>query len=181
MEKMSALQLDLLGKGIIDLRGEVNRSMVEYVRECMIRLVTKDNPPIYIKITSDGGNTSISFIIHDILRLYPGHKTGTVIGVARSAAVTILQACDRRESTQNSLILIHNPKFSNGVVGLDEIDDPKKWKKLVKDLRAIQKQLHLILAKKTKQSRVAVAALCKQDCDLSAEEALAFGLIDEIV
>ncbi len=181
MENLSPLQLGLLEKGIIDLQGEVNENMIEYLRECMMRLATKDNPPIYVKITSDGGDTSISFTMNDILRLYPGHKTGTVIGFARSAAVTILQACDRREAARNSWMLIHHPKFGAGMVGLDEIDNPKKWGKHVGDLRATQKQLHLILAEKTKKSQRAIAALCKEDRDLSAEEALKFGLIDAIV
>ncbi|TSC85107.1 MAG: Protease subunit of ATP-dependent Clp protease [Parcubacteria group bacterium Gr01-1014_13] len=175
---MEMLKLELLEKNIIDLQGEVNEDMFIYVRECIMRLATKDNPPISIKITSNGGNTRASFAIYDLLRLYPGEKTGTVIGAARSAAVTILQACDRRECMRGSLVLIHDNIFD---VRISQIDDAKEWEKIMAEMRETQANLFSILEKRTKKSRGEIIALCKEDHDLLAEEALKFGLIDEIV
>jgi len=181
MEKLSSLQLDLLEKGIIDLRGEVEDSMFEYVRECVGLLSLEDNPPIHVKITSEGGSVVSGLFIYDLLRLYPGHKTGVVIGFARSIAAVILQACDKREAAKNSLLLIHGVKIGMRGVPLDEICDNKEFRKKLENSRAAQEQIYLILKSKTKKSKSDVVALCKEDRDLLAKEALAFGLIDEII
>lgn len=179
MEQLSHLQLGLLEKGIIDLQGDVDGDMFEYVRECMMRLALKDNPPITVKITSSGGSVWSGLFIYDLIRLYPGFKTGIAIGLVRSIAAIILQACDKRESTRNSLITIHH--VGRNKADLDEIEDKNEWRKIVKFLRAQQEKLYLILEKKTNKSRSAIVALCKENCDLSAQEALDFGLIDAIV
>lgn len=181
MGNFTDLQFGLLEKGIIDLQGDVDDNMFLYVRECLAQLSLAENPPIHIVITSDGGSAVSGLLTYDLLCLYPGQKTGTVIGFARSAAVTILQACDKRESTRNSLIRIHNPKINPERIGMDDIDDKEKWEKFVARLRAVHEQFYLIWEEKTKKPQSAIAALCKEDRDLSAQEALDFGLIDEII
>ena len=181
MRILSSLQRGLLEKRIIDLRDEVDDRMFEYVRECMALLSLKNNPPIHIKITSDGGSVTSCLFIHDLFRLYPGQKTGTVIGFARSTAAVILQACDKRQAAQNSLLLIHSVMISMSRVPLDEFNDTKEFGKRLKNSRADQERLYLILERRSGKSRSDIVALCKEDRDLSAEEALAFGLIDEII
>ena len=66
-------------------------------------------------------------------------------------------------------------------VPLDEICDNKEFRKKLENSRAAQEQIYLILKSKTKKSKSDVVALCKEDRDLLAKEALAFGLIDEII
>ncbi len=181
MKKLSPLQLGLLKKGIIDLHGDVNGKMLHYVRECMMRLALKDNPPISIKITSSGGDVWFGLLIYDLFRSYPGKKTGTVIVFARSMAAIILQACDKREATQNSCILVHNIHVSKGEISLDEFDSVKQMKKIKDEIRKDQEKVHLILEKRTNKSRKTIMALCKKAYDLSAQEALDVGLIDKII
>jgi len=179
MEGLSILQLALLEKGIINLQGEVDEDMFIYVRACLVALVVKDNPPIRIEIMSPGGSVTFGLIIYDLLRLYPGKKTGVVIGLARSIALIILQACDKRTSTRNSFVLFHHVARSN--IDLGNLEDNKQLKKIMEEMRADQKKIYLILEKKTKKSRGVIVALCKEDRELSAQEALKFGLIDQIV
>ena len=179
MENLSSLQIVLLKKGVINLQGNVDGDMFAYVRGCLTLLSLEGNPPIQINITSGGGSLNHGLIIYDILRLYPGKKTGTIIGYARSIALIILQACDKRESTRHSFSLLHYVSRSES--DLDEIENKKKWENIVKDMRADQQKIYLILKKKTRKPLSAIVALCKEGRDLSAREALDFGLIDKII
>lgn len=179
MPYLNDQQARLLEKGIIDLLGDVDEEMFGYIRECMLELALRDNPPIRINITSRGGGVNSGLLIYDLLRLYPGETTGVVIAFASSIAAVMLQACKKRESTQNSLILIHHIRRNE--VSLDKFDDPAEIKKIKKSLRESQEKIYLIFDKKTKMSRAAIIALCKEERELSAQEALKFGFIDEII
>ncbi|OGH69020.1 MAG: hypothetical protein A2754_00985 [Candidatus Magasanikbacteria bacterium RIFCSPHIGHO2_01_FULL_47_8] len=179
MTALTSLQESLLERNLIILKGEVRDEMIEYVHECMLRLAARDNPPITIRITSVGGSVWIGLLIHDFLRLYPGKKTGVVVGFAKSMAAIILQACDRRQCTRNSEILVHH--INQEEIKMDELMNEKRLKKIKDEMITEQNKLYCILEGRTKKSRRAIIAACKKDREMSAEEALDFGLIDEII
>jgi len=76
-----------LGRGIIDLQGDVDGKMIFYVREATTRLIAHDSPDITIHITSGGGSVDTGLDIYDFLQNYTGKITGKVFGYARSMAV----------------------------------------------------------------------------------------------
>jgi len=176
---LTSLQETLLERNLVVLKGNVNEEMAGYVRDCLLQLAARDNPPITVHITSGGGSVSVGLIIHDLLRLYPGKKTGVVIGRAESMAAIILQVCDLRQCTRNSFVLVHNMRTNN--VEMDDLVDERKLKELKHEVITDQNKLYCILEGRTKKTRQVIAAACKEDCEMSAEEALDFGLIDEII
>lgn len=178
MSILTDLQAELLERNIIVLDGDVDEEMAGYVHECMLRLAVKDNPPITIRITSDGGDTENGLYIYDFLRLYPGKKTGIVIAFARSMAAIVLQACDVRQCPKNSVVLIHRVSQA---VKTDDLTDEAKLKETKKEMLVEEEKLWSILRERTKKSRRAIIAVCKKDREMSAAEALNFGLIDEII
>lgn len=169
----------LLEKSIIDLSGEVDEDMIMYLRDAMLILATNNNPDIEIVITSNGGHASIGLNMYDLIRNYSGRTVGKVEGFCKSMATVVLQACDHRVCLCNSYIKIHN--VNGEIVSLDVFRDPKRLAKLVVRLEKKQSIIDNIYRSRNGRSLKAIARLSKKDIDLTAEEALEFGLIDEII
>jgi len=178
-DKMEEAQKELLKKNILDLTGPSDAEMGLYTRQCIMHLTSVGSPDITIHITSDGGPVETALHVYDSLRLYKGNKTGIVYGFARSSAAIILQACDKRVCTKHAAILIHHVIAIN--VSLDVFKNKEKLQKKVLELEKSQKKLYAILCDRTGRSEKEIIATCKLNNDMTAEEALKFGLIDEII
>ena len=177
-KELNKPQLNLIDKRIIDIGGEIDSDMALYVREALLRLRGEGSPDVTIMITSAGGNVGIGLDIYDFLRLYPGKKTGVVNAYARSMAAVVLQACDNRQCSVHAHILIHN---SHDDVNLDTLRDWRKLKKRKGEMEKKQSRIYAILAKRTGRSITEIRKVCQRDHEMTAEEAKAFGLIDQIV
>jgi ATP-dependent Clp protease protease subunit len=147
------------------------------VRE--IRLEAAGSPEVIVTITSDGGNMLAGLDIYDMLRLYPGKTIGIVEGFARSAAPVILQACKVRQCSRHARILIHH--LLQNELSLDTMRSPKKMEAVLARAEAEQLKLYHLLALHTGRSMPSIRKLCFQEYDMAADEALEFGLIDEII
>jgi ATP-dependent Clp protease, protease subunit len=169
----------LLEKNLLVLRGEVNDKMVEYVIECIEILKAKDSPEIIVEITSGGGNVSAGLSIFDILRLYPGQKTGKVIICAHSMAAIILQACDKRLCAKHAKVLIHH--ISQSSVSLDILRSKKRIQETLEDMEKNQRFIYDVLCKRTGQSMAMIKKTCAEEIYMSASEAVKFGLVDKII
>ena len=169
----------LLENGIIDLSGDVDEDMAMYVREALIILATKGNPDIKIIITSNGGNVKIGFNIYDMIRNYPGRITGEVNAFCRSIAMVILQACRRRTAMSNASLKIHNVKQED--VSLNDLRNKKKLAALIASLEWDQNRINSLYSQHSGQSLRSINRLSNADRDMKVEEALALGLIDEII
>jgi ATP-dependent Clp protease protease subunit len=116
--------------------------------------------------------------MYDGLVAYPGDVMGTVVGFARSMGAIILQACTRRFCLPHSKILIHH--ISQRSVTLDTMRSAKKMNETFQRSEASQNRLYRILAARTGKKLTTITRVCARDENMNAEEALAFGLIDEI-
>lgn len=171
--------MGLLDQNVIDIVGKVNEETAFYVREALQRLTVRGSPPIKVVISSEGGNYGVGLAIYDMLRFYEGAKTGIVNGFCNSTASIILQACETRQCMRHATILIHNilePEMS-----LSVLRDPKKLRETIEDMEKGQARGDAILIARTKRTAEEVAAANNEEKRMCAEEALAFGLIDEII
>jgi len=169
----------LLEKNQLLLMGEVDKRMFEYVYEATQLLIAKGSPEIEISITSNGGSVDFGLDIYDLLRLYTGSKVITIISIAASMGAIIVQACNKRKVAQHAKVLIHYVSRRN--INLSQLKDPEELGKIIKDLEGSQNRLEAILVEKTKKPVDIIQAECKKDHPMTAEEALAFGLVDEII
>ena len=98
------------------------------------------------------------------------------VGMAASMGAFLLSAGakGKRMALPNSEIMIHQP--SAGTQG--QITDMAIH---MQRLQTIKERMNRILAENTGKSIEEVTSACERDHFLTAEEALAFGLIDEIV
>jgi ATP-dependent Clp protease protease subunit len=171
-------RLKLLEQDTIYINGKIDGEMAEYVGEALAYISTKGTPPVSLYISSGGGSVSAGLDIHDMLRFYPENVTGVVVGYARSMAAVILQACNQRMALEHSRILIHH--ISRSEVTLDVLRSGNRLKKLVADMEREQNYLYKILAGRSKRSVREIRKTCTENRDMSADEALRFGLIDQI-
>jgi len=169
----------LLEKKVILLAGDVTTSMLLRVYESLITFELQGSPDIEIRIAHcDGGPIAQSLDIYDALRRYKGKKTGVVYAYARSMGVIILQACEKRVCLEHACVHIHHiiwPPTPH-----DVMRNPTRKGELDKDMDNTQDRVSLILKKRTGKSKKEIYYACKKSRDMSAEEALEFGLIDEI-
>lgn len=175
---LNSIDQKLLDRRIIMLEAEVNGEMLEHFRQCLTQLDSEGSPDVEIRITSNGGETRISLQICDLLSRYKGKKTGVVYAFARSAGATILQACDDRVCLTHSVVLIHHVLVQQ--VSLDDLLGKRRLDKLLLLMRADQKSLNNLLMARTGRSLTKLRAVCKKGRDMTAKEALKFGLIDRI-
>jgi len=177
-DHLDKIQLDLLDKNILALRGTVDQEMVFYVQEALLRLVARQSPPVVMFVTSNGGDVEIGLDIYDALRSYSGEVIGVVYGYANSMAAVILQACKTRVCAPNAQVLVHH--ISKREVGLDVLRSRKKTEEVRKALEESQNKIYKILMQRTRRTLREIRRECAKNQAMSAEEALAFGLVDRV-
>lgn len=173
------VKMGLLRQKTISLDSEVNGRMVEYVQASLQALAGQNNPPLTVCITSHGGDVMAGLDIYDMLSTYPSPITGIVVSYAQSMAAVILQACSKRMSYRHARIMIHH--ISSRQISLDVLRSGQRLGEVHRDMEKMQGRIYTILSMMTGQTIRRVSAVCKLDKNMTAQEALEFGLIDEIV
>lgn len=136
--------------------------------------------PITIELCTPGGSIIDGLRLFDELcrlRRKGHHVTIRVRGEAASMGATILQAADQRECGPNAFIMIHRVAF--GAFGKTyEVEDEAEFVKTKLEYRLLR-----IFAERCggDPRRFSDLFAKRKDAWYTAEEALDFGLIDEIV
>jgi ATP-dependent Clp protease protease subunit len=177
--KLDDVHRGLLDHGIVEISGDIDGDMAMYVREAMLRLTAKGSPAVKVIITSGGGSVSCGLDIYDTLAYYSGEKTGVVQGFAKSMAAIVLQACQKRQSMRHAYLLVHH--ISTTQVGLDSMRKKAKMARIKKEAEDDQVRLYKILGDRTGHTVSEIRRACAKNQSMNAEEALEFGLIDEII
>jgi ATP-dependent Clp protease protease subunit len=161
------------------LRGDVDADMEGYVFWAFAYLRSVGSPGVKVTVDSGGGSATRGQSIYDIIRLYEGQTTALVLSDAHSAASLIVQGCARRTMTRHAKMCIHNP--SKQSVSLDVLSNTKRRTKLVSELTEYQRALIQGYMHRTGQTERVIKKKLAEDVMMTAQEALDFGLIDEIV
>ncbi|MFA5124650.1 MAG: ATP-dependent Clp protease proteolytic subunit [Patescibacteria group bacterium] len=173
----------LLKKRILEISGDIDAEMGDYIRTAFSWLITEGAPDIMILFTSTGGSVERGLEIYDMLKAYPGKKTGVVIAFAQSMAAIILQACDRRLVLPHSTILVHNPNPAPDTrIKFHMFEDGTLMEKIYPHLKGSrQKFIDIIAGRIRGKSTEEIEALLDAGNDLTADEAIVLGLADGIL
>ena len=166
----------LLEDRIIFLSGEINDAMANTVVAQLIYLEAKDmNKDISLYINSPGGSVSAGLAIYDTMQYIHCDVSTICIGLAASMGAFLLSsgARGKRFALPNSEIMIHQPL--GGAQG--QASDIKIHAEHI--LRTKEK-LNRILAANTGKPLELIERDTDRDNFLSADEALAYGLIDRV-
>lgn len=173
--------LDLLDRRIIEITGKIELDTCEYLRAAFTRLLLTGSPDILVHITSFGGDVYRGLDVYDILRAYPGKKTGLVISGVQSMATIILQACDRRLLLPHATVMIHHPSYIKQIK-YKEFRDGKVMGEIWPELQKINTAtIDIIAERATGKTPQQIEQVMEDEKYFTADEAVAFGLADGIL
>ena len=131
---------------------------------------------IRLYINSPGGDMTALFAIYDTMQLLRCDVATFCIGQAASAAAVILAGGTKgkRFALPNSRVLIHQPH--GGAQG-----QTKDMELAVKEMVLMRERMTLALAEDTGQPIERIAEDIDRDFILRGEDAVAYGLVDEIL
>ena len=167
----------LLKERIIFLADEVNDQTASLVVAQLLFLESEDpNKDIQLYINSPGGSVTAGMAIYDSMNYIKCDVSTICIGMAASMGAFLLSsgAKGKRLALPNAEVMIHQP--SGGAKG-----QATEIQIVAENILKTKKKLNEILAANTGQTVEKIAEDTERDNFMSAEEAKAYGLIDEIV
>lgn len=167
----------LLKERIIFLSGVIDDHIANVVVAQLLHLASKDpDKDIQLYINSPGGSVTAGLAIYDTMQYIKPDVSTVSIGMTASMGALILTAGakGKRYALPNSEILLH--QVMGGAKGqASEIEITAK------QILRIKESINKILAKHTGQSLSKIAQDTDRDFYLSAEEAKAYGVVDEVI
>ncbi|HVN34843.1 MAG TPA: ATP-dependent Clp endopeptidase proteolytic subunit ClpP [Casimicrobiaceae bacterium] len=167
----------LLKERIVFLVGPVTEATANLVVAQMLFLES-ENPDkdINFYINSPGGSIAAGMAIYDTMQFVKPDISTLCVGMAASMGAFLLAAGakGKRAALPNSTVMIHQPL--GGFQG--QASDIEIHARYILELR---ERLNRLMAKHTGKPVEEVARETDRDNFLTAEEALAFGMIDQIL
>ena len=167
----------LLQERIIFLTGEVNDDVASLIVSQLLFLESQDSEKdIHFYINSPGGSVSAGFAIYDTMNYIKCDVSTICMGLAASMGAFLLAggAKGKRFALPNAEIMIHQP--SGGAKGQET-----EIRIVAEQILKTRNRLNEILAQNTGKPLDVIAADTERDNYMTAEEAKAYGIIDEIV
>ena len=167
----------LLEDRIVFLGEEVNDASASLVVAQLLYLESKDpDKDIQLYINSPGGSITAGMAIYDTMQYIKCDVSTICVGMAASMGAFLLTAGakGKRFALPNSEIMIHQPL--GGMQG-QATDIKIHAERILK----MKEHLNEILAERTGKPLDTIMADTERDNFMSAEEAKAYGLIDEVI
>ena len=167
----------LLKDRIIFLVGPVEDHMANLV-VAQLLFLESENPDkdIHLYINSPGGSVSAGMSIYDTMQFIRPDVSTLCVGQAASMGAILLCGGkkDKRFALPNSRVMIHQPlgSFQGQATDFDI---------QAKEILSIRARLNEILAKNTGQTIKKIEADTERDNFMTSEEAMKYGLIDNIL
>jgi ATP-dependent Clp protease protease subunit len=157
------------------LTGEINKELGERLIRQLLLLESLSEDPINLFIDSPGGDVDAGFAIFDMIRFVKAPVRIVGMGLVASAAALVLLAVptERRMGLPNSHYLIHQPLSGiRGVATEIEIH--------ARELEKTRERINKIIAEETGLPIERISKDTDRDYWMSADEALAYGLISKV-
>jgi len=167
----------LLKERVIFLVGQVEDHMANLV-VAQLLFLESENPDkdIHLYINSPGGSVTAGMSIYDTMQFIKPDVSTMCIGQACSMGAFLLNAGakDKRFCLPNSRVMIHQP--SGGAQG--QATDIQIQ---AQNIQETKDRLNRIMAHHSGQSIEQIAEDTERDNFMSADEALAYGLVDKVI
>lgn len=174
-ERAYDLYSRLLQDRIIYVLGQVEDGMANSIVS-QLMFLEKENPEkaISMYINSPGGVVTAGMAIFDTMRTISAPVHTFCIGQAASMGAFLLSQGDKRYCAQSARVMIHQPLGGAQGQATDmEIQ--------VKEILRIKEELTRHIANRSNHDYDYVYKACERDNFMSAYEAKAFGIVDEVV
>ncbi|MDX1961518.1 MAG: ATP-dependent Clp endopeptidase proteolytic subunit ClpP [Pirellulales bacterium] len=167
----------LLKDRIIFLGSQVNDESANIIVAQLLFLQSEDpRSDIHLYINSPGGSVTAGMAIYDTMQFVTCDVATYCIGQCASMGAVLLAAgaAGKRRALPNSRIMIHQPLAGMEGTAEDIMIHAKEFKK-------IKDKLNRILIKHTGQPLDKIESDTDRDRFMSAEEALEYRLIDQVI
>lgn len=167
----------LLQDRIIFLSNEVNDDIASLIVSQLLFLESQDpGKDISLYINSPGGSVSAGFAIYDTMNYIKCDVATYCMGLAASMGAFLLAggAKGKRYAMPNAEIMIHQP--SGGAKGQET-----EIRIVAEQILKTRERLNQILAENTGKPLDIIAADTERDNYMTAEEAKAYGLVDNVI
>lgn len=167
----------LLRDRIIFLSGEIDDTVANLVVAQLIFLEAEDpDKDIYLYINSPGGSITAGMAIYDTMQYIKCDVSTICIGMAASMGAFLMAAGQKgkRKALPNSEIMIHQPLGGTQGQATDIAIHAQR-------IIAIKDKMNKILSERTGQTLKKVQKDAERDYFMTSEEALEYGIIDEII
>lgn len=175
-EKAYDLYSRLLQDNIILLDGEITDDKANIVIGELLYLNSQNSDDIYMYINSPGGSVTAGMAIYDTMNFIDNDVCTICVGMCASMAAFLLSsgAKGKRYALQNSEVMIHQP--IGGAQGqATEIQIAAERILKLKD------KMNRLLSNNTRQSLSKIKRDTERDYFMDADEALNYGIVDEIL
>ena len=166
----------LLKDRIILLNGEITDNTSNVVVAELLYLDSLNNNDINLYINSPGGSITAGMAIYDTMNFIKSNVSTICIGMCASMAAFLLSSGEKgkRYSLKNGEVMIHQPL--GGAQG-----QATEIKIAAERIIKLKEKLNKILAKNTNQSIKKIEQDTERDYFMSSDEALEYGIIDNIL
>jgi ATP-dependent Clp protease protease subunit len=178
--ELRATQLDIFSRLMIDriihLYGTVNDNMMSITQAQLLFLDNLECSDIKLHISSPGGSVLSGLGIVDVMNYISSDVVTVNMGLAASMGSILLSsgAKGKRSSLKHSRVMIHQVSSSaQGVISDMQIS--------FKETEKYNDVLFEILAENTGKTKEQILIDANRDFWLSSEEAIEYGVIDEII
>jgi ATP-dependent Clp protease protease subunit len=168
----------LFRERIIFLAEEVDDGIANAIVAYMLYLDSDDNTkPIYLYINSPGGSVTAGMAIYDTMQHIKSEVVTICVGLAASMGAFLLTAGakGKRLALPHARIMIHQPLGGTGRRQATDIDIEAR------QILRVRQELNELMAKHTGKTVEQIEKDTDRDYFMSAEEAVAYGLIDRVI
>lgn len=167
----------LMKDRIIWFGTAVTSETANIIQAQLLYLDQIEETPISIYINSPGGECISGMGIYDTIQYINSETNSCCTGLAASFGAILLCCCTHRTALPNASIMIHQPLISGGGISGQATDIMIE----AREMEKTKKKIYEVLSKHTGRSFQEVWDACERNNWMTSQEALNFGLIDEII
>ena len=177
----------MLKDRIVFLQGEVEPHMANHLVAQLLLLESQDNEtPINMYVNSPGGLVTEGLAIYDTMQFIKAPVHTIIIGQAASMGSLLAQAGAKRYITPHARHMVHRVSSgtggTSGSIHVQELEFEDARRRLEESKKLNDKLTNIYFRHNTAGKTLEeLHATMKFDTYLSAEEALEFGLVDEVI
>lgn len=175
-DKTPGIEERLFKARTILIYGGIDQKIAKEVSARLLALQSAGDDPITIFINSQGGHVESGDTIYDMIKFVTPEVRVVGTGWVASAGALIYAAAkkENRFSLPNTRFLLHQPSGGAGGTASDVAIQAK-------EIIRMRKRLNEIFARETGQTLERVEKDTDRDYWMSAEDAVAYGLVGKIV
>src|SRR3954466_7140161 len=158
------------------LFGEIDHATARVACERLIALAQDSEAPITVLISSPGGHVESGDAIHDLIRFVRAPVSTVGTGWVASAGTHVFLAAprERRVCLPNTRFMIHQPAGGAGGPATDIAIQAK-------EILRTRERIARVISRETGKPFEKVTADMERDFWMSAEEAIAYGIVSRVV